>query len=643
MIRLGLRLAVAGGREAISRLALITLAVAVGCALLLATLATSNAFTAQNDRYAWLETGFQGSSSDSPAAHDPAWWLLQADYFQGKLIGRVDVAATGPNPPVPPGIAALPAAGELYVSPALADLLRTTPADELRARYPGTQIGIIGADALPSPDSLLVIIGRSLADLSRAATGAELITEISTTSPGECVEVCAPGVGTDANGIVLVLSVVAAALLFPVLVFVGGATRLSAARREQRFAAMRLVGATPRQVSRLATIESTVATAIGAAIGFGLFAVLRPAVADLPFSGTRFFTSDLSLTTANVLLVAVGVPVAAAFAARVALRRVNISPLGVTRRVTPRPPRPVRLIPLAAGVMWLAYLAFVSDIRHSVSSYTQAYAYLAGVFAMMIGLVVAGPWLTMLGARLSARRATRAGGLIAARRLSDNPRAAFRAVSGVVLAVFVGTCAIGIITTITAYNAGAAGDTANATGTLVMPFFRLQDRPSDQSTSVAPDVRHDLMAIAGVEGVAAVHVDRGVRFRFLASCAEIARLPALGRCTPGAETAQIELDLGGAVIDEGEPMLADARVVTGSGRDTLTDAQGEFVLGDLPPGEHVVLIDEKTLAENTKSAGSVVVTVEAGGETAKVNFPVVPKQAQVTVKQFPSSSQKPNP
>jgi len=96
-------------------------------------------------------------------------------------------------------------------------------------------------------------------------------------------------------------------------------------------------------------------------------------------------------------------------------------------------------------------------------------------------------------------------------------------------------------------------------------------------------------------------------------------------------------------IDEGEPMLADARVVTGSGRDTLTDAQGEFVLGDLPPGEHVVLIDEKTLAENTKSAGSLLVTVEAGGETAKVNFPILPRQAQVTVKQFPASSQKPNP
>lgn len=103
------------------------------------------------------------------------------------------------------------------------------------------------------------------------------------------------------------------------------------------------------------------------------------------------------------------------------------------------------------------------------------------------------------------------------------------------------------------------------------------------------------------------------------------------------------MDLNGdGKIDDGEPMLADVRVVTGSGRDTLTDAQGEFILGDLPPGEHIVLIDEKTLAENTKSAGSLQVTVEAGGETNKVNFPIVAKRAEITVKHFPSSSQKPN-
>ena len=48
----------------------------------------------------------------------------------------------------------------------------------------------------------------------------------------------------------------------------------------------------------------------------------------------------------------------------------------------------------------------------------------------MVGLVVAGPWLTMVGARLIARRASRPATLIAARRLADDPKAGFRAVSG---------------------------------------------------------------------------------------------------------------------------------------------------------------------------------------------------------------------
>jgi len=84
------------------------------------------------------------------------------------------------------------------------------------------------------------------------------------------------------------------------------------------------------------------------------------------------------------------------------------------------------------------------------------------------------------------------------------------------------------------------------------------------------------------------------------------------------------------------------RIVTGSGRDTLTDAQGQFILGDLPPGEHVILIDEKTLPDNTKSAaGSLRVTIEAGGETNNVNFPIIPRPAEVNIKRFAPGEQKP--
>jgi hypothetical protein len=75
VIRLGLRLAVAGGREAVGRLALIAIAVAIGAGLLLTTLSGLNAVNAQNAKYAWLETGYPGS--DAPvdrSGSDPLWW-----------------------------------------------------------------------------------------------------------------------------------------------------------------------------------------------------------------------------------------------------------------------------------------------------------------------------------------------------------------------------------------------------------------------------------------------------------------------------------------------------------------------------------------------------------------------------------------
>jgi hypothetical protein len=88
-------------------------------------------------------------------------------------------------------------------------------------------------------------------------------------------------------------------------------------------------------------------------------------------------------------------------------------------------------------------------------------------------------------------------------------------------------------------------------------------------------------------------------------------------------------------LDEGEMPLSDVRIVTGSGRDTMSDSNGYFLIGDLPPGEHVVLVDEKTLPEQMRSAlGSLTIKVLAGSETSGVLFPVIPVPAEV--KRFPS-------
>jgi hypothetical protein len=536
VIRLGLRLVFSGGREAAVRMALLLAAVGLGAGLLLTTVSGINAVNSQNGRYAWLATGaWVRDGGPARAGTQPLWWLLRADDFGGQTIGRVDVAGTGPRSPVPPGIGHLPGPGEYYVSPALAALMRGTPADRLADRYPGRRIGTIGDAALPSPSSLIIIIGHTAAQMARTP-GAVRATLIGDVTPGSCgYQWCRISAGINPHGMDLVLSVAALALLFPVLIFIVTATRLSAARREQRFAAMRLAGATPRQVSLIAAVESTVAAAGGAAAGFGLFFLLRAPVAGIPFTGAPFFPRDLSLSLPDVLGVAVGVPAAAAVAARLALRRVHISPLGVSRRVTPKAPKAWRTLPLLAG---LAELGFFAAHGRPPTVPGQIQAFLPGFALIMAGLVTAGPWLTMAGARIMALRTPSAGTLIAARRLADNPRAGFRAVSGLVLALFVTTVATALITTENAHRGGPID--GPAAGNVLEAFLYGQRSVSSPAPSAAELAR--LRSVGGVQGVVEVYADGAGGGRVLptalVSCAQLASVPALGRCPAGAEVAQ---------------------------------------------------------------------------------------------------------
>jgi hypothetical protein len=509
MIRFGLRLTVAGGREALTRLVIIAAAVAIGAGLLLTTFAGVNAVNAQLTRYASL---YPNASTDGSA--DPLWWSTREDYFHGKQITRIDVAATGPSAPTPVGIPKTPGPGEYYASPGLTKLLAATPAAQLGDRYPGRNLGTIGPAALTSPDALLVIVGGTADEIAKLPNAGQL------TSVGDNLPAL-PETVVD-----LILGVIAGGLLFPVLIFIGTATRLSAARREHRFAAMRLVGATPRQISVIAAVEAAAAAVVGTALGFALFFAFRGQLAAIPFTGMRFFPSDMSLGVLDVLVVALGVPAGAALAAWVSLRRVRISPLGVTRRVTPRPPRAYRLIPLVVGVAELAF--FIG--RRPDTSDGQTAVFLPGLLLIMTGLVLAGPWLTMIGARVMASRASRPATLIAARRLADNPKAGFRAISGIMLALFVTSVAVGVISTIVA-NRGPAPIGSTDAGTVSTAFY-------NNPTSVPDTLLAELRSIPGVQSATVIHLnpvrkdDPGV-----IACTDIPKV--YGRCADGATVATV--------------------------------------------------------------------------------------------------------
>jgi hypothetical protein len=420
MFRLGLRLTLRSGREALVRLVITAGAVAVGVALLLGVLAEFHAFQANANQACWSCT--QGAPVPSSPTSRGELWNDSVDFYQGQTITRLDVAALGASAPVPPGIAHLPGPGQYYASPALAALLRTVPSDELGARFPGHLAGMIGDAALTGPNDLVIYVGYTPKALA-AIPGTQWVTSIATAP--------SPEVFTPFFRYAFAVGVLA--VLFPMLVLISTATRLAADRREERFAALRLVGGTPADIRVIASIEAVVSAFLGAVAGLVIFLLVRPALAGAALVGTQYFESALTPTIWGYLAMLVGVPVAAAIAALISLRRVQISPLGVARRATPRQPSAWRLTTLVIGLA-----LYVWGLLHTSHQSIGAPAY-PGLLVTMIGLVIAGPWLTARAARLFGSLSPGSSALLATRRLADSPKAAFRSVTGLVLAVFLGT------------------------------------------------------------------------------------------------------------------------------------------------------------------------------------------------------------
>ncbi len=411
---------------------------------------------------------------------------------------------------------------------------RASCATDIRA----DRLGSLAHRRCRHPNSLIIIIGHSARQLSQVP-GVLKIRAIQRT-PADCFR-CQNVTG---SGYVLqfILAAGAVALLLPVLILLATASRLSAARREERFAAMRLVGATPRQISVVSAVEAVVAGLTGVAIGFALFFGFRPLLYHVSFTGAPLSQGDLSLHWGNIALIAIGVPLAAVISARLALRRAQGSPLSVQRRATSPAPHIWRIIPLLAGIALLAY--FDSAGKPGAIG-GQLLELLVGFVLLVVGLVLAGPWFTTAGSRLMTRRANHPAALIAGRRLLDNPKAAFRFISGLVIALFVASALIGALSSINA-AADAVGGVGSGSSTLADTFcsFSTTDCPvASHVPSVPARVMAELRSAPGVRAVTVVHTSPsqagfGRSFGYV-SCAQLAKTPAIGTCGPGVAVASV--------------------------------------------------------------------------------------------------------
>ncbi len=226
-------------------------------------------------------------------------------------------------------------------------------------------------------------------------------------------------------------------LSVPVLLFVGLCSRLGAPARDRRLAAIRMAGATPRDAVRIVAAETSLATVIGGVAGTAVFFVLKAALGAEPGSALLLPT-DVSIPIVAIIGVPLVLVAGTTGASLLAMRKVVVSPFGVTRSMSTKPPRVAPAILFVGGSLGLAVLGASIRGGSEASDLVLGAAGAIGFLAMAGGLIAGSASIASGTGRLLANRVQSPALLIAARRLIAAPYTASRATTAVLLAALIG-------------------------------------------------------------------------------------------------------------------------------------------------------------------------------------------------------------
>ena len=327
-----------------------------------------------------------------------------------------------------------------------------------------TTVPVLHADGSPRFTTLLrLAVSGGRADRTRialTATGSAVATVAL--SAAASVAVSGPGDGPYTSEVLnqpgLHVGVVTALVLLclPVLGFVGQCSRIGAPGRDRRLAALRLQGATPGDVVRVAVVETGLSAVLGTVAGLGLFLVLR-VLLDVPITATFDVTTvdgdstSVETTTGAalpfptdvlppwpVLLVFVlAIPLAAAVFATFAMRRVVVTPFGVPRSSAPAPRRLVPAVLFLAGTAAMATFTTLQSWLPVTRVTPELFSvgFLVLLLVTTTGLLLGTTTLAALLGNLIAARTRRPALLLAARRMVSAPSHTSRANATLLLVV----------------------------------------------------------------------------------------------------------------------------------------------------------------------------------------------------------------
>ena len=241
-------------------------------------------------------------------------------------------------------------------------------------------------------------------------------------------------------------------LLTPLFTLGASAARLSARRRDDRLATLRLLGASTRQLTLYTMLDSVIYAAVGFVLGFIVYLILVLPFGMLRFQNIPLGPENMLLPLPIVLVCGLVCLIIAATSSLFGLSKVTISPLGVrTRANAPK----TGIVFLIAGLVVLV-LGFIGAqlvleiLRASVGDGTFGTAMsvmfvlliltLIVVFPLVLGMIAVdllGGFTVWLYATIRVRIARTPAALLAWRAVLESPRAAWRQVSGVAMTTFI--------------------------------------------------------------------------------------------------------------------------------------------------------------------------------------------------------------
>ena len=226
-------------------------------------------------------------------------------------------------------------------------------------------------------------------------------------------------------------------LIVPLLTLCGAAARLSTRRRDDRLATLRLLGAPRRMIAQVTVLETTLLALSGSLLGVVGHLVLVPVTGLLHFHGERLGADRVLVDPLGAASCVLGLVAMATVSAIAGLRRVVVSPLGVRTRQQAARLSIWRVIGFAA-VLIVGVFA-VGSLSSSFGA-VGLIVILGTAFGLtMVVLNLIGPLLVRLSAQFLLRRAERrpvAPRLLAARTMLDDPKGAWRQVSGIAMTSF---------------------------------------------------------------------------------------------------------------------------------------------------------------------------------------------------------------